>query len=56
MTWFYIEKCYSFEHSNSKQICNLNMGQNPTQAQNEDYAFCMKNGNIQMLTLNMHVI
>jgi len=34
--------CCSYEHSTSKNICNLNKECKPTEDQNEDFKFCVK--------------
>merc|ERR1719334_2650837 len=38
------EDCCSYEHSLSKNICNLNKECKPTEDQNEDFKFCVKDG------------
>ena len=38
-------ECLSFEHSNSKMLCNLNLVSKPRTAPYRDFAFCQKSGN-----------
>ncbi|KAL5249273.1 hypothetical protein ACHWQZ_G018210 [Mnemiopsis leidyi] len=35
--------CYSFEHSNSDRICNINTSRWPSRGPYKDYQFCTKN-------------
>ena len=36
------QNCQSFEHSNTKNLCNLNRIAEPTQGPFKDFAFCVK--------------
>ena len=41
--------CCSYEHSLSKNICNLNEECKPTEDKNEDFKFCVKGYKIIIL-------
>ena len=49
------QDCLSFEHSDTKQLCNLNRIAEPTQVLFEDFAFCVKQKSIKFfLVIHCH--
>ena len=47
--------CLSFEHSDTRELCNLNRIAKPTQGSFEDFAFCVKQKGIKFfLVIHWH--